>query len=106
MEYTEDDFLQISGLQHYCFCKRQWALIHIEQQWAENLRTVEGNIMHENAHNPFFAEKRGDVITVRELRVFSPILGLSGNCDIVEFRQNKNGIKLNNYEGTYIPYPV
>ena len=50
MEYREEDFLMLSGIQHFTFCKRQWALIHIEQQWVENLRTVEGKIMHENAH--------------------------------------------------------
>lgn len=40
--YNDDDFLQLSGLQHYLFCPRQWALIHIENQWQENLRTVDG----------------------------------------------------------------
>ena len=45
--YEPDDCLMISGLQHFRFCRRQWALIHIEQQWAENLRTVEGELMHE-----------------------------------------------------------
>lgn len=51
--YHEEDFLAISGLQHFAFCRRQWALIHIEQQWQENLRTVEGHILHENAHDAF-----------------------------------------------------
>ena len=50
--YKEEDFLQLSGIQHYEFCRRQWALIHIEMQWQENVRTVEGKILHENAHNP------------------------------------------------------
>lgn len=44
--YNEDDYLLISGLQHFAFCQRQWALIHIEDQWAENLRTVDGHLMH------------------------------------------------------------
>ena len=51
MIYQEEDFLQLSGLQHFKFCRRQWALIHIENQWAENLRTVDGAILHQNAHN-------------------------------------------------------
>lgn len=42
--YNEDDYLMLSGIQHYYFCKRQWALIHIEQQWAENQSTMEGTI--------------------------------------------------------------
>ena len=46
MTYSEDDYLQLSGLQHFAFCRRQWALIHLEQQWAENVRTVEGELLH------------------------------------------------------------
>ena len=56
--YSPDDCLMISGLQHFRFCRRQWALIHIEQQWAENLRTVEGNLLHERAHNEHLRESR------------------------------------------------
>ena len=51
MEYAEDDYLMISGIQHFRFCKRQWALIHIEQQWAENEHTVIGELMHKKAHD-------------------------------------------------------
>ena len=53
MEYNEADYLQLSGLQHFSFCRRQWALIHVEQQWQDNLRTVEGDILHERfLHRP------------------------------------------------------
>ena len=55
----------ISGLQHFRFCRRQWALIHIEQQWSENLRTVEGELLHERAHNEQLREARGDLWIVR-----------------------------------------
>ena len=51
MMYPEDDYLMLSGLQHFVFCRRQWALIHIENLWEENLRTVEGNLMHKKAHD-------------------------------------------------------
>ena len=44
MIYAEDDYLMISGIQHFKFCRRQWALIHIEQQWAENEYTVIGSV--------------------------------------------------------------
>ena len=40
MEYNEEDYLMLSGIQHFAFCRRQWALIHIEQQWAENYSTT------------------------------------------------------------------
>ena len=45
MSYAEDDYLLISGIQHFIFCRRQWALIHIEQQWQENRLTVEGEVI-------------------------------------------------------------
>ena len=51
MEYAEDDYLMISGIQHFRFCKRQWALIHIEQQWAENEHTVIGELMHNHSES-------------------------------------------------------
>lgn len=51
MNYNQEEYLQLSGLQHFAFCRRQWALIHIEQQWQDNLRTVEGDLMHRRAHD-------------------------------------------------------
>lgn len=105
-EYKEDDFLMLSGIQHFTFCQRQWALIHIEQQWEENYFTVMGNIMHERVHDKEFTEKRKNVVITRGMPVFSRILGVRGDCDVVEFHKNKNGIALANYEGTYQPIPV
>ena len=61
--------LLISGLQHFSFCRRQWALIHIEGEWSDNYFTVDGHILHENADDPFFTEKRGNVIISRALDV-------------------------------------
>lgn len=104
--YAEEDFLMISGLQHYLFCPRQWALIHIENQWAENLRTVEGELLHKHAHDSSFSEKRGDLLTCRDLRVFSPTLGVSGACDIVEFYADPSGVSLSGRAGSWRPVPV
>lgn len=67
MEYAEDDYLMISGIQHFKFCRRQWALIHVEQQWAENEHTVIGELMHKKAHDPYLTEKRKDLLVVRAL---------------------------------------
>lgn len=106
MEYREEDFLMLSGIQHYAFCKRQWALIHIEQQWQENLHTVVGELFHKKAHDKFSYEKRGEVIITRGLPIHSRELGISGECDIVEFQEKENGIKLFGRTGTYQPYPV
>ncbi|MBM6921534.1 CRISPR-associated protein Cas4 [Phocea massiliensis] len=106
MAYKEDDFLQISGLQHFHFCRRQWALIHLEQLWAENLRTVEGELLHERAHDASLREKRGELMIVRDMRVFSANLGVSGACDVVEFKKSEAGIPLSGLEGKYQPYPI
>ena len=83
MIYAEDDYLMISGIQHFKFCRRQWALIHIEQQWAENEYTVIGELMHKKVHDPYLAEKRKDILIVRALPVHSKIMGVSGECDVV-----------------------
>jgi CRISPR-associated exonuclease Cas4 len=106
MDYNEDDFLQLSGIQHFDFCRRQWALIHIEQLWSENERTISGDLMHEKAHDPFFTEKRGDTIITRDMPVFSRKLGVSGKCDVVEFRRAFGGVALFGREGKWLPCPV
>lgn len=106
MAYNEEDYLLLSGLQHFSFCRRQWALIHIEQQWAENLRTMDGHILHEKAHDSTAREKRGDLIVTRDMRIHSPSLGISGSCDVVEFRREKEGIPLPDQTGLWQPYPV
>lgn len=106
MEYGEEDYLMLSGIQHFKFCRRQWALIHMEQQWAENERTVMGNLMHKKAHDPYLTEKRKDTIIVRALPVSSRELGISGECDVVEFHKCEDGIRLHGHRGLYSVYPV
>lgn len=104
--YAEDDYLQISGIQHFRFCRRQWALIHIEQQWAENVRTVEGGALHRRAHDASARERRGDLLITRDMRVASARLGISGACDVVEFRRDPGGVSLHGEDGLYLPFPV
>lgn len=104
--YSEEDFLQLSGIQHFKFCRRQWALIHIENQWVENYHTTDGKIFHENAHNGSFSESRGNLYVTRDMRVFSAELGVSGACDVLEFRKGDSGIPLKGRVGLWQPYPV
>ncbi|MED4128123.1 CRISPR-associated protein Cas4 [Shouchella miscanthi] len=106
MGNNEDDFLMLSGLQHFQFCKRQWALIHIEQQWEENVKTIEGQLLHKKADQPFVKEKRGDKMVVRGLPIQSQELKLSGICDVVEFHASKDGVSIYGVDGTYLPIPV
>ena len=96
----------LSGLQHFQFCKRQWALIHIEQQWEEDVRTIEGQHLHEKADQPFIQEKRGSKLIVRAMPVQSRVLRISGICDVVEFVQDAEGVELVGVPGTYKAYPV
>lgn len=103
MIHREEDFLQLSGLQHFAFCRRQWALIHMEQQWGENLRTVEGDLLHRRAHDEQARERRGDILILRGLSVASAALGISGKCDVVEFRADSGGISLRGEEGLWVP---
>lgn len=104
--YDEEEYLQLAGIQHYVFCQRQWALIHIEQQWTENVHTVEGHLFHQNAHNKHFKETRGDKRIIRGLRIHSPTLGISGECDVVEFHKDMQGITFPGMEGHWKPYPI
>lgn len=106
MIYEEDDYLLLSGIQHYAFCPRQWALIHIEEQWAENYLTAGGRVMHTKAHDGDSAEKRGNMIIFRALKVRSAELGISGECDIVEFHKSENGISISGYNDLWLPFPV
>ena len=104
--YTEDEYLMLSGIQHFFFCRRQWALIHIEQQWEENYRTADGRVMHRNVHDAGFHEKRGDLVISRAMAVSSQRLGISGECDAVEFRKDSSGIEIFGLEGRYSVTPV
>ena len=60
--YSDDDLLMLSGIQHFRFCPRQWALIHIEQLWEDNRLTMEGSLMHQHADDPFYRQKCGNYI--------------------------------------------
>ena len=107
--YSDDDMLMLSGIQHFRFCPRQWALIHIDQQWAENRLTMEGHIMHKRVDDPFYRQKCGDFISLRSVSVASRQLGLYGVSDVVELHpteDEKNSIMHPKYPGLWQPYPV
>lgn len=106
--YSEEELLSLSGIQHFAFCERQWALIHIEQQWNENLRTAEGRVMHEHVHDPEYKPYKPGVIVVRGMKLVSYSLGLYGVADVVEFTKcsDDSGICLPDKEGLYLPRPV
>lgn len=108
MSYSDDELLMISGIQHYHYCKRQWYLIHAEQQWSENLYTTKGNILHEKVDDPFVVETRKNMFVSRSLPLVSYNLGFYGVSDVVEFILSDNGCyiksKNNKYEVTPVEY--
>lgn len=106
--YSEDELLPISGLQHFAFCERQWALIHIERQWEENQRTAEGRVVHERVHDPEYKAHKPGIVVVRSMQLQSLKLGLFGEADVVEFihQPGVHGIELPGLKGSYVPRPV
>ncbi|OPY66900.1 MAG: hypothetical protein A4E57_02584 [Syntrophorhabdaceae bacterium PtaU1.Bin034] len=97
MAFSDDDLIMISALQHYVFCPRQCALIHIEQVWSESGLTADGRIMHEKVHEEE-NETRGAVRIARGLPLRSLRLGLVGAADVVEFHKIGKGV--------WQPFPV
>ena len=87
---SEDDAIALSALQHYLYCPRQCALIHVEQLWAESRHTAEGRLLHEKADKPK-AERRKGVRTVTAMPLAETRLGITGIADVVEFHQGPQG---------------
>ncbi len=110
-EYSEEEYVLLSGIQHMAFCERQWALIYIEQAWAENVRTIEGHHLHERVDDPFEDETRRDLKVVRAMPLVSKTLGLRGVADVVEFHREKVAIEgyacvLDDADGFWRPEPI
>lgn len=91
------DLIALSALQHYLYCPRQCALIHIEQAWAENAATAEGRVVHERVHAAESEMRRG-VRTVTGMPLRSDRLGVTGIADVVELHRAA--------DGTWRPFPV
>ena len=107
MEYSDDDFLMISGIQHFVFCKRQWALDHIENSWEDNYLTVTGQELHSKVDNPYLKESRNTKFIERAMKVRSNKMGLTGICDVDEFiKDDDNGVEIFGKIGKYLPVPV
>ncbi len=107
--YSEEDMLMLSGIQHFLFCPRQWALIHIEQQWSENSLTTQGNLLHTHVDNPHYRQKNGEQITLRAVHLASKQLGLYGVADAIELEpttDSHNAITHPKYSGYWLPIPI
>jgi CRISPR-associated exonuclease Cas4 len=94
---SDADLIALSALQHYLYCPRQCALIHIEQAWAENTATAEGRVAHERVHAVESEVRRG-VRTVTGMPLRSDRLGVTGIADVVELHRAA--------DGPWRPFPV
>lgn len=106
MPYSDNQMLMLSGIQHFMYCPRQWALIDIEQQWTDNRLTIEGNILHKHVDDPFYRNKHNDVIILRSVNIASHTLGLYGLTDIVEMKPaltTTNAMTLPGHQGYWTP---
>jgi len=90
----------------FIFVSRQWALIHIERQWEDNLRTAEGHIIHERVDDPFFNESRGNTVISRAFPLVSYSLGLNGVADVIEYTRSDKGISITGFDGLWTMKPV
>ncbi len=106
MESKPAEDLMISGLKHFAFCRRRWALVHIEQLWSENALTLEGHYLHERVHDPNFTQLRGSVLLSRAMPVRSETLHVTGECDMVELHRDPDGVPIHGREGRWRLYPV
>lgn len=106
MHIRVEDYLALSGIQHFAFCPRQWALIHLEQIWEDNLLTFKGQELHQKTNDPFIVEKRGDKITARAVPILSHSLKLYGVADVIEFYKSEQGVSLPGRTGRWRPVPV
>lgn len=106
MANNESEFLTLSGLKHFAFCRRRWALIHIEQLWNENVLTLDGHYMHERVHDSGFTESRGSVLLSRAMPVRSQELRITGECDMVELHRDACGVPIHGRDGLWRLYPV
>ncbi len=93
----EPEIIYLSRLQHYLFCPRQYALIELENIWAENQFTAEGQVLHQRV-NQADQEKRGDIRTVWALRLSHVELGIEGVADVVEYHKQA--------DGSETPFPI
>lgn len=108
--YSDDDLLMLSGIQHYAFCPRQWALDHIAQQWEDNHLTIEGEWLHRNVDDPYAMEYDSGNVILRSVPVKSYQLGFYGITDLLELYPLENDLEVpftvSRYPGRWRVLPV
>lgn len=105
-DYKEDEYLLLSGIQHFIYCRRQWGLIHIEQQWSENFFTIDGQIKHNKVDNKNSSEIKNDIRIIRSMPIVSHKFKIQGKCDVVELQPDDEGFYFSKYKCKYNIYPI
>lgn len=106
--FADDELQPISALRHLAVCERQWALVHLEQVWADNAYTVQGNLLHAIVDQPD-VQSRAGVRIVHAMRLQCRRLGLTGVADVVEMHPVEEGVvgvELPGMRGRWRPYPI
>lgn len=93
--------ITINSLQHYVYCPRRWGLLVIEGLWADNYKTVQGNIVHGLVDDPFFNEQRNGKRIVRSLPIYLDEFEIYGVADCVEFIPHQEGARVEPLKGKY-----
>lgn len=100
-----EKYLIISSISEFIYCRRRFYLESIEQNFEDNLFTIEGSIEHLKAHSKNI-EKRNNIIKVSNMTLFSKSYSLYGKSDIIEFTKNKNGIYIDFLNDYFDIYPI
>ena len=101
-----EDRIPLSSIKQYSYCKRRFGLMFIDNEFIDNFKTIEGNILHEKVNDPFFKEKRGEKYYSRSVPVYSDRLNLYGIVDIIEFINDKNGVTIPTHKGLWRLNPI
>jgi CRISPR-associated exonuclease Cas4 len=103
--YLEDDLIPLSYLSQYYYCERRAALMMLEEQWADNVHTAEGTVLHEHVHSNR-SDSRRDTVILRGLQIRSLELGITGKADCIELHRCEGGARLSCMEGEWLICPV
>lgn len=108
--YSDEDLLMLSGIQHYAFCPRQWALAYVDSQWEDNHLTIEGNWLHRKVDDPYAMEYDRGTVTLRSVPVKSYKLGVFGIADLLELYPLKDesarAFTISRYPGRWSVLPI
>lgn len=108
--YSDDDLLMLSGIQHYAFCPRQWALAYVDSQWEDNHLTIEGEWLHRRVDDPYAMEYDSGTVTLRSVPVKSYKLGFFGITDLLELYPLKDNsakaFTISRYPGRWQVLPI